>query len=386
MSEKSCPAYRQALVNLFSNKPVYRFSEAYQDNLNVEKNNGLLFFDKDRDEISFYHFNVAASEIYNLRVTAKTNDEKGIVSSFNKTFLKDKNLNWTSAERNGNADVSQYVNSLFNSPVTPPLFNGGVSMSNFVFPLVLNQIDTSKYAEEYVLIILSDFLTGSMLGNTKDLDRVRDIYQVPYGIGLTQNSPVSFVKKEIDFMASQYYKIDFFQYSFIPAMSPNSIGIISFKIKPKVGVLTPEDVALFVDGDLSLSQRGYQSSDFKTNETKIKFTHNKNLVPTEVTLAITFPFGKSERVLFQDVIATKLPDDTWVSKYSTDNNLMQFDSNKLTYELPSLKITLDSIINKQNFESLKFKYDFKTKYSIANTQPLNFLYSTERALPIENVD
>ena len=243
-------------------------------------------------------------------------------------------------------------------------------MSNFVYPLVLDKIDTTKYAEEYVLIILSDFLTGSMLGNTKDLDRVRDIYRVPYNIPLKPNSPVSFVKKKIDNLASKYYKIDFFQYSFIPFRTVNTIGIISYKIKPKIGVLTPEDVSLFVDGDLRLYQRGYLSQQFKTSETSIKFTHNKNLIPTELRMTITLPLGNQDKVIFDDLIASRDETSKWTSKYTDDNDLMRFDSLRLTYFLPSFKISLDTIINKKNFVNLNFAYEFKSKYSVANAQTL----------------
>ncbi len=387
VSENNCPAYTQALINLFSNKAVYNYNEAYQDNLSVEKKNGLLFFDKDRDEISFFHFNIAGSEFNRLRWTAANGyDEKGIVAEFSKLFLKDKKLDWTNFSSKGNLTTTDYLRTAFSIPPTPTNFSGGVSMSNFVYPLVLDKIDTTKYAEEYVLIILSDFLTGSMLGNTKDLDRVKDIYRVPYGIGLTPNSPVSFVKKKIDFLASQYYKIDFFQYSFIPTNTKNPIGIIAYKVKPKIGVLTPEDVSLFVDGDLSLDQRGYLSQQFKTSETSIKFTHNKNLIPTELRMIVTLPYGNQDKVIFNDLIASRDETGKWTSNYSDDNNLMQFDSLSLTYYLPRLRITLDSIINKKNFENLKFVYEFKSKYSIANSQPLNFIYKTERALPIDKID
>ena len=387
-AENNCPAYQQALINLFSNNSVYRYNEAYQDNINLERKNGLVFFDPKRDEISFFQFNVAGSEFDRLRWTANNYDEKGIVTEFNKLFLKDKKLNWTTFSAKGGvtASPSNYITSALSIQPTPPNFSGGVSMSNFVYPLVLDKIDTTKYAEEYVLILLSDFLTGSMLGNTKDLDRVRDIYRATYGSGLPPTSPVTYIKKQIDFLASQYYKIDFFQYSFIPANTSNQIGIIAYKIKPKIGVLTPEDVSLFVDGDLSLDQRGYQSQEFNTSETKIKFTHNKNLLPTELRMTVILPSGIGDKVLFDEVVAAKDETGIWKSKFTDDNDLMSFDSSKLTYFIPSFKISLDSIINKRNFGNLKFQYQFKTKYEVANTQPLNFIYETERALPIQNID
>ena len=387
-SVNNCPVFQQALIDLFSNKSVYSYNEAYQDNINLERKNGLAFFDPKHDEISFFQFNIAGSEFERLRWTANNYDEEGIVAEFSKLFLKDKKLNWTtfSAKEGLTASPSNYITSALSIQPTPANFNGGVSMSNFVYPLVLDKIDTTKYAEEYVLILLSDFLTGSMLGNTKDLDRVRDIYKVPYGSGLPPTSAVTYIKKQIDFLASQYYKIDFFQYSFIPTNTSSPIGIIAYKIKPKIGVLTPEDVSLFVDGDLSLDQRGFQSQDFNTSGTKIKFTHNKNLVPSELRMTVTLPIGRSDIIIFDDLIASKDETGKWISKYTTDKDLMKFDSSNLTYYLPKLKISLNSIINKKNFGNITFAYEFKSKYIVANTQPLNFIYKTERALPIENIE
>lgn len=388
-AEKSCPAYKQALIDLFSNKPVNGFNESNQDNLIIEKNNGLQFFDIKNDEISFFHFNISGSEISMLRTAAKKISNTEIVNEFNNLFLKEKKYNWS----DNNNSIRDYFNKVFSIQATPPNFGVGVSLSNFVYPLVLSQVDTSQYAEEYVVIILSDFLTGSMLGNTKDLDRIRDIFSVPYGINLPSNSPVSFIKSEIDKLAAQYYRIDFFQYSFITPSSNNLIGIIGFKVKPKVGILTPEDVALFVDGDLSLNQRGYKSQKFKTNKTKIKFTHNNNLKPTELALTISIPYDITSiskdnhpKILFQDNIATLNDEGIWKSKYTNDDYLMRFDSVNLTYEIPVLKLKLDPSINNRKFDKLELKYEFKTKYQITSSQPLNLIYATERALPIDNID
>lgn len=386
MAEKNCPAYYHALLALFSNKEVINYNEAYQDNLNVEKSNGLPFFDKVRDEITFFHFNVASSEFGHLRKIANKFGKTIIVSEFNKIFLKDKELNWKTFSGKHNASQIDYLDTILSIQPTPANFSGGVSMSNFVYPLVLDKIDTNKYAQEYILIILSDFLTGSMLGNKRDLDRVRDLYGEPYSIPLKSDSPVGFLKKKIDFLSSQYYKIDFFQYSFIPNTSNNPIGIISYKIKPKIGVLTPEDVSLFVDGDLGLEQRGYESQMFKTSETKIKFTHNKNLVPTELRMTAELPPGRTGRIIFDDIIASRNDSGNWVSKYTSDKDLMAFDSMNLTYYLPKLSIFVDSVIKKKNFDNLTFKYEFKTKYIIADARSLNFIFSTERELPIENID
>ena len=166
VAENNTPTYSQALIDLFSNKQVYGFNEANQDNLIIEKRNGLIFFDPKLDEISFFHFNVAGSEFDKLRQSARTKEEKGIVSDFNKEFIKDKDFTWSAFSDTGN--ITEYLSRALIIRPNPTNFANGVSMSNFVFPLVLNQMDPSEYSEEYVLIILSDFKTGSMLGNTED--------------------------------------------------------------------------------------------------------------------------------------------------------------------------------------------------------------------------
>jgi len=376
-AEKQCPAYEEALINLFSNQSVFGFNEAYQDNLIIEKNNGVPFFEKNRDQIAFFHFNIAASEFDQLR-TSVNYGENEVVSEYLNLFLKNKEMNYS----DNRLPIKDYWHKVLAIQPTPVNFGSGVSMSNFVYPLVLDKLDTDQYAEEYVLIILSDFLTGSMLGNTKDLDRVKDIYRVSYDRPTLDDSPVSFIKKKIDYIASQYFRIDFFQYSFISKANSQLMGILAYKIKPKVGVKTPEDVSLFVDGDLDLYQRGYKSEKFKTNKTKIKFTHNKNLEATELKMTI----ASNNKVFFDDAVASKNEAGNWVSAYTNDNNLMKLDTVNHSYYLPVFKISLDSsIINDKDPNNLNVTYQFKTSYKVTGAQPMNFIYKTERALSGENI-
>ncbi|MBR9999767.1 MAG: Hsp70 family protein, partial [Cyclobacteriaceae bacterium] len=232
-----------------------------------------------------------------------------------------------------------------------------------------------------------DFLTGSMFGNKKDLDRVRDIYKIPYRANLPVNSPVRYIRDQIDYLASGFYKIDYFEFSFNNPVQPEDpISIIAFKVKPKAGVQTPEDVALFVDGDLNLRQKGYQSMLFQISGTEIKFTHNARLKPEELSLIISLP-GREERILFSDIIASKTPDEGWISGYAVNNSrdLMEFDSVTHTYHVPPMRITLDSSINQKDFENLVFGYKFRMDYDVQNSGSVGLIYKTERAVPINNV-
>lgn len=385
-AERSCVAYKQALKNLFFNKNVYYYNEAYQDNLIQENSAQIPFFDSKKDEISFFHFNVAFTEFDHLRWTKNNCDDKTIINEFNNCFLKNKNFSWTNYIKNtGTPSTSEYFNRALQITPSPKDFGSGVSISNFVYPLVLGQIDSTKFSEEYILIILSDFLTGSMLGNTRDLDRIKDIYNLPYNTKLPINSPPEIIKKRADFLASKFYKIDFFQYSFIPNTNNNPIGIIAYKIKPKVGVLSPEDVSLFVDSDIKMEQKGYQERKFQISETQIKFTHNADLAATELRLKIGRPLESSQIIYFDEIIAKKDSAGAWVSQYTNDVNLMNYDSAGHTYYIPPMTIQLDRLLEPYNQGNISLKYEFKTKYLIENKSAINYLYKTSRTISNENI-
>lgn len=229
-AEKRTPAFRNALVNLFSNKPIVGYNECNENNLQIESQNQVPFFDPQHDEITFFHFNVASSEFDLLRRIQPTTE----ITDFENVFLKKKFLYWSRYKKMGASNIQSFLNEMLNIERVPSSFGNGVSMSNFVFPLVLDKMDKSKYAQEYVLILLSDFLTGSMLGNKKDFERIKDIYKISYERSFPVNSTPYFIKKHIDDLNAKYYKIDFFQYSFI---STPTVGIIGYKIKPKAGNL-----------------------------------------------------------------------------------------------------------------------------------------------------
>lgn len=380
-AEKSNPAFKQALIDLFSNKNVTGADEANQSNLEIEQNNKVLFFDPQQDEISFFHFNIANSEFGTLRSSLLTS-EKEAAEAFNNIFLKDKQVNWSSFQKQDSANIGKYITSLFAITRTPWIFNYHVSISNFVYPLVLDKIEKDKYAKEYIIILLSDFLSGSMQGNKQDFNRIKEAYGYSPTATLSPNDAPSLIKKFSDGLAARYYKIDFFDFAFFGSPQP---GIIGFKIKPQAGSLTPEDISIFVDADIDLYQRGYRSRSFSISDTRIKFTHNKYLKPAEVSLKITLPTGDSEIVLFTDVLATRLGDDSWMSDYTNSSKLLLFDSAKSLYYIPKLKIKLDSAINNKDFDYLKLTYEFKTNYSVDNANPLNYIYKAERQLLKSNI-
>ena len=387
-AEKSNSNYKNTLINLFDNNAINSYSEANLTNLINEKKNGLTFFDPDKDEISFFHFNIARSEFDRLRWTEKNYDSKGVVAEFCRIFLKDKQLYWSDFYSSKNETVADFINKAFSITPTPSDFGGGVSMSNYVYPLILSKIDTSKFSEEYIIIILSDFLTGSMHGNKEDFKRIKDIYSYPYNTRLPENSAPNLIKSYTDKLLSAFYKIEFFEIAFLKSLYPkqeDDISIIGYIVKPKAGNYNPEDVAIFVDSDIELVQRGYRSEKFRIPESYIRFTHNDNLKPIEVTLKISIPHNGSSTVLFSGSIAKLNSENKWISEYTSDDDLMTLNKSKSLYFIPSLKMNLDTIINERNFEFIKFEYKVNTSYSMPDASPLNFVYTAERLINKENV-
>jgi hypothetical protein len=380
-AQKSNPSFRQALIDLFTNKNKIGNEETNQPNLLIEQNNKVQFFDPQQDEISFFHFNIAFSEFGALRST-DGRSSKEIIEMFNNIFLKDKMATWSDFKKQNGLDIENYISSLFKINIIPPAFEKHVSASNFVYPLVLDKIDKDKYAKEYILILLSDFLSGSMQGNKQDYNRIKEVYGFSALVEPPANSPPFLIKRFTDELAARYYKTDFFDFSFSGNPKP---AIIGYKIKPKAGFLTPEDISVFVDEDIDIRQRSYQSKQFKISSTKIKFTHNPNLKPVEVSLRIVLHKKEKEAVLFDQVIAKQNENNDWVSNYTSNSKLMAFDSAKYQYYIPPLIISFDSLVRKKDIEYLQISYQFSTNYSPLNANPLNYIYTAERQLPGSNI-
>jgi len=387
-AEKSNYDYRNAVISLFNNSKVTNYSEGNSTNLENEKKNGLVFFDPLKDEISFFHFNVSGSEFNWLRrteINSSNFEANAIVKEFCKKFLKDKQLYWSDVKSNKNATVTGYFRMAFSIRPTPRNFDGGVSISNYVYPLILSKIDESKYSEEYIIIILSDFLTGSMHGNKLDFNRIKDIYKYPYTGELPKHSAPALIKSFADKLSSAYYKIDYFEFAFDQTVTHKPISIIGYKVKPKAGNFNPEDVAIFIDSDIELIQRGYKSDKFQIPESYLRFTHNDKLEPVKVDLKISIPHNGSSTVLFSAPIAKLNTENKWISEYSSDDELMKFNKAKSMYFLPNIYINLDTIINQKQFEFINFEYKVNTSYSISDANSLNFIYTAERLLKKENV-
>ena len=220
------PEFKNALKDIFNSQFVTGFSQENQSILQSERANGLTFFDSKKDIISFFHFGIANSEFANLN----SSSEVVVLNNFLSTFLKHKNVDWSAS-----TNVETYFNTLFNIPKTPTNFGSGYTLNNLVYPLVLNQIDQTKYAEEYVLILLANNSAGDINdGYRMDQTLLGNIFG-------TESPSRDIIDAFSDELLNGYNRDTYFEFSFPDFNGVNpTISIKGYRIKPNIGNLADD--------------------------------------------------------------------------------------------------------------------------------------------------
>ncbi|MEI8225996.1 MAG: hypothetical protein WCG82_08715 [Bacteroidota bacterium] len=334
--QQSTPRFQRDLEDLFQNLKVNN-PLGNANILLAQRQNGIMFFDKERDEISFFHFNINQNEIAAIRGDANK-DSTYLINSFINSFFKNTNITWTSFKNAKGPNVIGYMFNTFNSPFIP----SDISIPNFVYPLILNKIDNKKPAEEYILIVLA--LRAPMRYTSIDLNYINTIYQGPLLPIAKASLSVGYIKNYINKLSLYYDKTNYFNYSYTtPTGSINSsIGIFGYKITPKD--LGPSSSAntVTIGSDIKFSQKKYKSNDFITTPIKVKFPDNEFLTPVEVTLTISTQNKEGDSEIFNDVIASQKNKNDWSSAYLKSNTvltkvfsrLMKFNRSGSSYTIP----------------------------------------------------
>ena len=265
----STPQLENTLIDLFKNQVIdLNLFEKNQENLLVERDAGLRFFDPDLDEISFYHFGIARQEINNLYYYSNSRPEV-IINDFIQKFIKKPGNNW-STFRYDNPNIEDYLNYILSIDRTPRNFNNGVTLSNYVYPFIIEKVSSSTFAEEYILIILSDFISGShFVGNRNDFLRLLEIYHLPYSSAdnIPESSPPIMIRDHGNKLSNQLFQINYFEYAVtIENQQDNGnrikLGIVGSKLLPKAGLRKPESIDFYIDSDIGLKQKKYLSNSF----------------------------------------------------------------------------------------------------------------------------
>ncbi len=376
---KSILESKEALITLFQNKIPHSIVNENSKNLISEIQNGIHFFDPEHDEISYYQFGITEEEIELLRPDKYSNNKDLIISNFNEKFIEDEQFKWTTAH-GIKANVKQYFNTLFYK-VPKQGFGEGVTLSNYVYPLILDNINSPYYATEYILIIVSDFLTGSQFGNKNDFLRLKDIYRYSYDNALSQKTAPNIIKEYINDLSGAFYPIDYFEYAF--GTKKNNVGLIAYKIKPKAGKERPEDVSMFIDGNVELEQISYKGGEFNLSKSQLRFIHNDKIHIDELSLSVKTNIDSIEPLDFDFHVGSVNTNYEWESAYTRNNALMNLDSSSMSYAIPVLK---KIPLKKEKLGKVALTYMANVGYKpLKTSKEVNYTFQTTRNLTLEDV-
>lgn len=351
---------KNTLKALFENKRINEFDNQYA--LKNEKLNGINFFDNQKDQISFFHFGLNNNDLrYLLTNRDYLKDNNLLYKSFLDKLFKEPSYKWDNFKNIHANNIATYIDSLWN--IEKPSWGNGHSLSNIVYPLGIDMLSSKNYAQEYIIIILSDFLTGSDFGNKKDLNLIKGFFNdlsYYYDDILSKNNELN----------SKFHKINYFDFEFSTRFYNKGtevlLGIVGYKIRPNSGKEKPDETWLFLDSDVTIDQEDYLSEQFRLNQQTLKFSHNSNFSIDAINFSVI--------------------DNNGTPFFNTNIGYKQtYDKNRFPiYQFEAQNINLNGIQSYNDFKKkapISISYSLFGKYKIYDNSSVNFAYTT----PFRNV-
>ncbi len=247
-------------------------SSADVNDIEAEQKSNFTFFDAEKDVVSIFSFGMPGKfrdyiwEKY--RYDENTEKEKifnyiGDSYIFFECKVDGSNLKLIKSKLYETFTNGFYVN-LFKC------YNQGITLSHFVYPSIVPKIKEIKAAEEYILVVFSDYKNGTSESDAEDVKEIGYIL-----------SP-SALKKYLSCIAdikSKFYRIDYFNFS------KGDLAVKAYKLRPKAGSVS-ENALLTIESDMNLKQKKYNSSIFHFSSPLIlKFACNERFVVDSVMLS-----------------------------------------------------------------------------------------------------
>lgn len=375
---KYTPTLKRAIIDLFRNKIPTSSVNENSVNIHEDQKNKRLFFNPDLDDISYFQFGITINEKRILEKGRESKNKNKILADFLDKFIENKDLNWSSFKAQ-NPSINEYIDSIF-SKIPYSGFGQGVTLSNYVYPLVTEKINSKRYANEYVLLIVSDFLSGSDFGNKNDFNRLLDTYNYTYASNPSKDTPPIVIRNYINQLSNTFFQIEYFEYAFKPIIGNKDVGIIGYKIKPKAGKNSPEDISIFIDGSLELEQLGYLGSTYNLSNTYLRFTHNEKLSINEILISVKTNTDSTYNPTHNYQMATRENEtNLWTSKHADNDMMMAFDSLALSYYIAELK---NLPLHERKLGNVNINYTVNTSYKpfYGSNHSINYAFRTERNL------
>jgi len=387
--EEQNPSLLRMMTALFNNKvpdksTIAGIVEGRTTNLRYEREKQVLFFDPEHDEISFYYFGLNRDRteyLVNNRVLQKQN--RKLYAKFKELFIEPQNVNWSKVRDRYKNDVGKYLKAIWTQPKPP--WGDGYTLSNLVYPVALERITSTHYAEEYILIIASDFLTGADFGNKQDYGLIRQLF------GYNDYYAGEILDK-IEVRRGKFYQIDYFDFEFSSKLYRDGrlvpLGIIAHKIRPNAGFYEPENVTIKIDSDLRLEQGGYRKSYFNLPEITVNFLHNiSTLKVASVNLRIIGTGLERKHVVLADTLLASY-DESKNQLRCTNGKWVKLDITRMNYTVPEFRARLKNFVSPDSLgvTALEVQYKFNSDYIIDQDSKLKITYTAGRTIPVEQVE
>lgn len=222
--------------------------------------------------------------------------------------------------------LSTDMRNLFNS--TDPLHisisqESGITMSHFVYPLIMNFISKEETANEYYLILVSDFKSG--LYSNNDEDDWKTLSAMTAG----KSEIRKYFEKQINSMRAPFVQADYLHFQ------AGDIGAKGTRLIMKSLIQKSQ---VFLSSSLSLSQSS--GNTFKVNSAKIAFDKD----PLTTIDSIQIVLSENGNVLCRKTIARG---DESIAELLRDNR---------EYEIPSQKVDL----GKESLDDVTIGYQLYT--------------------------
>lgn len=344
--------------NLIENNSINKneLSSADVNDIEAEQKSNFTFFDADKDVVSIFSFGMPGKfrdyiwEKY--RYDENTEKEK----IFN--YIGDSYIFFEHQEDGSNLKkIKNKLYETFTNGFFVNLFkryNHGITLSHFVYPSIVPKIKGRKAAEEYILIVFSDYKTGS---SESDAEDVREM-----GYILSPSALKKYLLCVAD-IKSKFYRIDYFNFS------KGDLTAKAYKLRPKAGSVS-ENALLTIESDMNLKQKKYNSGIFHFSSPLIlKFACNDRFVVDSVM---------SSTYKDRELLNNQLLLDKESYQKSKEEQLVTIDDCDIF--LPSIKSPSDVIYN------LTCKVEIIGHYNYKSGSSLPFSYVSQRTLTSNDIE
>ena len=335
------------------------------DIIREEFRNGKLRFDPFKDEITFYNFNLTDNDI--TKIIAGKQDSLSITSKIPELFFKNTKIHWTTFPYR---NIYEYFRNTYN-PVYANRELTNFTIPNLVYPLILNNIVTTTFAEEYILIILTSTPPEPL--------NIVDLYELKSRIR-KENLAENFLNNQIKSLSLKFTQTDYFN-------CPD-YGIFAYFITPKNVNPGTTTTAISVDPNIKLTQKGYKKNEYQFSTMKVNFPENKHLVPAGMHLKIIEQTKNNGDTIFAGVVNKKYFSEKWILRFFHNISLLK-NKTSFSYNIKNFEVNLDSLNVKTDnikFNSLKLSLDFKCQVQTLGNNALNYLFYIESLIPIRKID